>query len=70
MNERDEIKNKLAKQGIYCPVIWPLPRQAIGVCEVSEYTSKHMLAIPCDHRYRATDIEYICDILSGILEDE
>jgi hypothetical protein len=70
VENRDEIQNKLAKKNIYCPVIWPLPKKAIGVCEVSDQVSKHMLAIPCDHRYGATDMEYICDILSEILEDK
>lgn len=69
VGDRDEIQNRLAQKGIYCPVIWPLPEQAVNICEVSGHVSNHMLALPCDHRYGAADMEYICDILSGILED-
>lgn len=68
VDNRDKVQKKLAKKDIYCPVIWPLPKQAVGVCKVSEYISNHMLAIPCDHRYRKSDIECICNILDEILE--
>ena len=68
VENRDEIQSKLAKQNIYCPVIWPLPKSAIGVCEVSEYISKSILALPCDQRYNESDMEYICSLLKQVLE--
>lgn len=68
VEKRDEIQSKLAKEDIYCPVIWPLPRQAIGVCEISDHISNHMLALPCDHRYTVNDMDYICQKLCKVLE--
>lgn len=69
VDNRDEIQNKLAMKDVYCPIIWPLPKQAIGVCEVAENISNHILAIPCDQRYKVVDIKCICKILSRILRD-
>lgn len=68
VEKRDEMQNKLAKENIYCPVIWPLPRQAIGICKISDYISNHMLALPCDHRYSINDMEFICKKLVKVLE--
>lgn len=52
-------QTELAKVGIYCPVIWPVPEEARGICPVAEYTAEHMLGIPCDHRYSQADMAYI-----------
>lgn len=49
----------LAQAGIFCPVIWPVPEGALGVCPVAEYTAAHMLGVPCDHRYDANDMAHI-----------
>jgi hypothetical protein len=68
IENRDEIQRKLAEKNIYCPVIWPLPRTAGDVCHVSNYLSKNMLALPCDQRYRKSEIEYIVDVLGQLLE--
>ncbi|MNI24204.1 hypothetical protein D3C73_778160 [compost metagenome] len=70
MENRDAIQRDLADKTIYCPVIWPLPKRALGICEVSDYISKNMLALPCDQRYRKSDIEHICNVLGQLLEIE
>jgi len=49
----------LAKNGIYCPVIWPLQGDARGVCGVCEDIAGRMLAVPCDQRYSIQEMEYI-----------
>ena len=64
---RDLLQKKLAQQKIYCPVIWPVPKQAVGVCEVADYTAKHMLAIPCDQRYDIKDMRYIADTICCLM---
>ncbi len=63
VKERDMVQKILAEKKIYCPVIWPVPQDAIGVCEVADYTAKHMLAIPCDQRYDIKDMKYIADTI-------
>ena len=68
VKNRDMLQKKLAEQKIYCPVIWPIPQEAQGVCEVAEYTAKHMLALPCDHRYGVKDMQHIANTLNGLLD--
>ena len=56
---QSEIQASLARQGIYCPVIWPVPEEALGVCPVAEDTARRILGVPCDHRYTPEDMRYI-----------
>ena len=70
VKNRDEIQFKLAQKNIYCPVIWPLPKGSVGICNVSNYISEHMLAIPCDQRYTEDDMNYICSTLKLIMEEK
>jgi hypothetical protein len=67
VDNRDIIQRALAERNIYCPVIWPLPKGAKDICEVSENISKSMIALPCDHRYRKSDMKHICNVLREIL---
>lgn len=59
VDEQEKVQSALAQEGIYCPVIWPIPQQARGVCEVAEFTAEHMLGVPCDQRYTPEDMTYI-----------
>ena len=59
VKDQGAVQSKLAKLGIYCPVIWPVPQEALGVCEVAEFTAEHMLGVPCDQRYTPEDMAYI-----------
>ena len=70
LKERRPVQLAMAQRDIYCPVIWPLPEEAEGVCPVCEYVTEHMLAIPCDQRYNAEDMHFIADTLSEILNQE
>lgn len=69
VENRDKLQSVLALNNIYCPVIWPLPKDARGVCNTSDYISDHMLAIPCDQRYEQIDMEHICRVLMSYMED-
>lgn len=68
VSDRDALQKKLAEQKIYCPVIWPVPQQAVGVCDVAEYTAKHILALPCDQRYNANDMRHIARTIIKLLK--
>lgn len=59
VKDQAAVQSKLAKAGIYCPVIWPVPQEALGVCETAEFTAEHMLGVPCDQRYTPEDMAYI-----------
>ncbi len=61
VQEQAKVQSQLAACGIYCPVIWPLPEEAVGVCQVADNTAAHMLALPCDQRYDTEDMEEIAE---------
>lgn len=68
VEKRDEVQKLLAKEKIYCPVIWPLPCEAKRICSVADYTEKHMLAIPCDQRYSVEDMVFISEKVIKVLK--
>ena len=68
LENRSDIQRAMAQHGVYCPVIWPEPETAHGVCEVSRYVTEHMLALPCDQRYTPEDMDFIADTLIEALE--
>jgi len=70
LEQRRAVQLAMAQHDIYCPVIWPMPEQAEGICPVSRYVTEHMLAIPCDQRYCAEDMRFIAGTLSKILNGE
>lgn len=67
VEDQGAVQSALAQKGIYCPVIWPVPEEANGVCPVAHYTAQHMLGVPCDHRYTPKDMEFIADEIVRIL---
>ena len=67
LENRDAVQQALARRNIYCPVIWPIPAQAQGICENSETTAAHVLALPCDQRYTERDMLHIAEELKTIL---
>ena len=70
LENRDAVQQALARRNIYCPVIWPIPAQARGICENSEATAAHILALPCDQRYTEQDMAYIAETLKAIVTGE
>lgn len=70
LENRDSIQKMLAAEGIYCPVIWPIPEAARDVCRYAKYISSHMLALPCDQRYRHDDMCFIADRFENILSNK
>ena len=67
LENRDAVQKAMAAKNVYCPVIWPEPAEAAGVCPVSRAVVDDMLAIPCDQRYDEADMDYISGCLTEIL---
>lgn len=67
-DKRGDIQRKMAEHSIYMPVIWPVPKDAEGICEVADCVGQSMLAIPCDHRYNLNDIKKIIEVLRTCLQ--
>lgn len=63
VKNRDEVQQKLAKRGVYAPVLWPVCDDARAVCPVSARMADEMLSIPIDQRYNYDDIEEIAKIV-------
>lgn len=68
-NDQALIQNKLAENGVYAAVLWPLSEEAGRVCENSLYFSEHMLSIPIDQRYNWDDIEDMANIILKVVND-
>ena len=64
---RDLVQEELARAGVYCQVLWPIPTQAKSVCKFSTWFSDHMLAVPCDQRYSVEDMHRIAVALDRAL---
>lgn len=67
LENRGEVQSAMAKKGVFCPVIWPMPPQTEGVCDFAKYVTEHMLGLPCDQRYDEADMRYIAAALEEIL---
>lgn len=63
VTNRDEVQQKLAKRGVYAPVLWPICDEARAICHVSARMADEMLSIPIDQRYNYDDIEDIAKIV-------
>lgn len=63
IKNRDEVQQKLAKRGVYAPVLWPICDEARAVCPISARMADEMLSIPIDQRYNYDDIEDIAKIV-------
>jgi hypothetical protein len=63
VENRDEVQKKLALNGVYAPVLWPISDKARTMCSISAKMADKMLSIPIDQRYNYDDIEDIASIV-------
>lgn len=64
---RDALQSALAKQGVYCQLIWPLTDGAKKICPVSKWMEETMLATPIDQRYNYDDIEEMGNRINSVV---
>ena len=62
-SKRKELQQYLAKEKIYCPIIWPQYVSDEYLGEGSKYIYEHILCIPCDQRYGQEEMERIIDAI-------
>ena len=67
VDDQGAVQQAAAKRGVFCPVIWPVPAEAKGVCPVAEMAADRMLGVPCDQRYSEEDMAYIADVLTAAI---
>jgi len=70
LDERDRLHKALIDKAVYAAVIWPLPEKAEETCPISRSVSRRMLAIPCDHRCRREDMDFIAGVIKDYFEEE
>lgn len=70
VDDQAACQSLLAARGVFCPVIWPVPREALGICPLAEHTAAHMLGVPCDHRYTPADMEYIAGEIVRVCNEQ
>lgn len=68
IKNRDEVQRQLAKEGLYCQLLWPLSEEARSVCKTAAKMEKEMLAIPIDQRYDYDDIELMGHIIRSVMK--
>lgn len=68
VKNRDNIRAKLRKQGIFCPVHWDITKE-LWVYDYPDslHISKHILTLPIDQRYNSTDMNRLLDTLFKLL---
>lgn len=64
---RDVFERKLAENGVYAPVLWPIYDEARQVCKVAADFSDNMLAFWIDQRYSRFDMENAAEIFADTL---
>ena len=66
--ERQDFQSYLAKNNVYCPIIWPIPKSVkTGLIspELKEIRN-NCLCFPIDQRYSKEDMEYIIKLLDSL----
>jgi len=67
--EREEFRNYLINESIYCPVHWSIPQQIdISNYALSEIIYNNILSIPCDQRYNIKDMDRIVRAINNYKE--
>lgn len=65
VKEQDSLQRFLSAHGIYAPVLWPVGEANRDFLEGDEeYIFGHLLALPIDQRYGASEMEQIARILT------
>jgi dTDP-4-amino-4,6-dideoxygalactose transaminase len=61
VNNRDDFRNYLIKNNIYCAVHWPIQGTDLYDYEPSRTLSEHIISLPIDQRYGKEDLDYLVD---------
>lgn len=64
--DRARLQKTLAQNDIYCPVIWPTPKEIQNYYANDDSLShfNHILSIPCDQRYDSMDMKRIVECIN------
>lgn len=65
VEDRKEVQKLLAENAIYAPILWPVEDKRVLINNEVEYIYNHILAIPCDQRYREEDMVKVARIINN-----
>ena len=66
VNDRVSLQKRLVEHRIYAPVLWPVEDDKVLIDEDVRYIYDHLLAIPCDQRYDASDMRRVVDAIDNL----
>ncbi|MFR3567543.1 MAG: hypothetical protein ACLTUR_06055 [Paraclostridium sordellii] len=67
LDNGETVRKKLIDKKIYISMLWPNVSECVSEDSIEYKYSKNILPIPCDQRYSSNDMNYIVDILKGII---
>lgn len=65
INDADKIRERLLKEKIYIPILWPNVLELEDKNSVEYNFAKNILPIPCDQRYGLGEMQKIINIIKG-----
>lgn len=68
MKNSGKLRDRLIKRKIFVPTLWTNVMENMPEDTVEYIFAENILPLPCDQRYDAKDIKYICDIIKGLLD--
>lgn len=67
--KRDFLRKCARDYDIYLPIIWPKSLK-VDKYFVENRIYENILCVPCDQRWEAKDILYMCDVIEKIMEEQ
>lgn len=67
VEDRDNLQQLFAQEGLYTQVLWPLKEETRQICPMATRMEAHMLALPIDQRYDYYDIEEMSAIINRVI---
>ena len=64
-----EVKQKLVKQKIYIPTLWPNVLEEVSRENIEYKYAKNILPVPCDQRYNEEDMKRIIELIDAFKEE-
>ncbi|MDD2608886.1 MAG: hypothetical protein PHX60_04220 [Giesbergeria sp.] len=63
LQEKEQLKELLINEKIFIPTYWPDVTSRINEISFEKQLIKNMLAIPCDQRYKKSDLTLVVDLI-------
>ena len=68
-DDRDGFRQYLDERGVHSTVYWPVgPLVDLTGHDTAKYIYDHIVALPCDQRYTASDMARIAEVLTDYSE--